>query len=66
MDYFQAKQKFTEDIVRLVRERPDLTLDQIADLLGAPRHVVKYRAKLAGIKRHAGRIRGVSPQKAGS
>ena len=45
-----------DEIVRLVRERPDLTYQQIGELIGAPRDVVKYRAKLAGLKRPNGRI----------
>jgi hypothetical protein len=56
LTYFAAKQKLMDEIVRLVRERPDLTYQQIGELIGAPRDVVKYRAKLAGLKRPNGRI----------
>jgi hypothetical protein len=64
-NYFLAKQELNDAILRMVRERPDLTHDEIADALGVTRAMVHYRAKLAGIKRPKGRISGQSPQKAG-
>ena len=58
LDYFAAKKKLTQDIQQTVRERPELSFEQIAEHFGVPHYLVKYRAKLAGIKRRAGRKKG--------
>jgi predicted transcriptional regulator len=64
INYFEAKQILTDNILRTMRENPCMSYDEIAAKFGVPRYLVSYRAKAAGIVRPKGRISGRSPQKA--